>query len=207
MTLVALGWAVVVVAWLVPRRHAPPPIGLGPSAATPARPAGLVARRRNQARRRREVAGAVPDLVDLVGVAVASGLNLRLAIPAVTTCLPPGAVRAALEEVEADVTRGSRLADALTLLPARLDAPPPADEAVRALVAALVDAERYGTALGPTLDRLAAEARRARQRRAEEAARRIPVKLLFPLVSCVLPAFGLLTVAPLIAGGLRALRL
>lgn len=206
MTLVALGWVVVVVAWLAPRRHAPLPGALGPPAVTPARPGGRLARRRGEARRRREVASAVPDLVDLVGVAVASGLNLRLAIPAVTACLPQGAVRAALEEVEADVSRGSRLADALTLLPARLDARPPADEAVRALAAALVDTERYGTALGPTLERLAAEARRARQRRAEEVARRIPVKLLFPLVSCVLPAFGLLTVAPLIAGGLRALR-
>ena len=36
--------------------------------------------------------------------------------------------------------------------------------------------------------------------RAEEAARRVPVKLLFPLVLCVLPAFALLTVAPLLAG-------
>ena len=42
---------------------------------------------------------------------------------------------------------------------------------------------------------------------AEEAARRIPVKLLFPLVGCTLPAFALLTVAPLVAGALRSLRL
>jgi hypothetical protein len=33
------------------------------------------------------------------------------------------------------------------------------------------------------------------------------VKLLFPLVCCVLPAFGLLTLAPLIAGAVAALRL
>ena len=39
------------------------------------------------------------------------------------------------------------------------------------------------------------------------AARRLPVHLLFPLVLCTLPAFGLLTVAPLLAGGLRSLRL
>ena len=49
--------------------------------------------------------------------------------------------------------------------------------------------------------------RLARQIRAEEAARRVPVRLLFPLVLCVLPAFALLTVAPLLAGALRSLRL
>jgi len=58
----------------------------------------------------------------------------------------------------------------------------------------LAGAERYGTPLLPALDRLALDARLDRRRRAEEAARRVPVKLLFPLVLCVLPAFGLLTV-------------
>jgi tight adherence protein C len=70
----------------------------------------------------------------------------------------------------------------------------------------LVGAERYGTPLLPGLDRLAVDARLDRRRRAEEAARRVPVKLLFPLVLCVLPAFGLLTMTPLLAGALDALR-
>jgi hypothetical protein len=38
-------------------------------------------------------------------------------------------------------------------------------------------------------------------------ARRLPVKLLFPLVLCTLPAFALLTVVPLLVGSLRELRL
>ena len=67
--------------------------------------------------------------------------------------------------------------------------------------------ERYGAPLGPALERIAADVRRRRQRRAEEAARKVPVALLFPLVLCILPAFALLTVAPLIAGALRELRL
>ena len=45
--------------------------------------------------------------------------------------------------------------------------------------------------------RLAAEARLERRRAAEATARRVPVKLLFPLVLCTLPAFALLTVVPL----------
>lgn len=96
---------------------------------------------------------------------------------------------------------GRRLADALGDVPGR------AGEATRPLVAALVESDRYGAPLGDALARLAAETRADRRRRAEEAARRVPVKLLFPLVCCVLPAFGLLTVAPLLAGSFTALRL
>jgi tight adherence protein C len=71
----------------------------------------------------------------------------------------------------------------------------------------LLASERYGAPVGAGLERLAAEVRADTRRRAETAARRVPVKLLFPLVVCILPAFGLLTVAPLVAGALRSLRL
>jgi len=91
------------------------------------------------------------------------------------------------------------LADALATLPARFGF------ALRPLTNALVATERYGVALGPTLEQLATEARRERRRLAETAARKLPVRLSFPLVCCILPAFGLLTVAPLIAGALGSL--
>jgi tight adherence protein C len=60
-------------------------------------------------------------------------------------------------------------------------------------------------ALGPALERLGAELKLDRRRRAEEEARRVPVRLLGPLVACILPAFGLLTVVPLLAASLKAL--
>lgn len=160
-------------------------------------------RRATEARlERARIVEAIPDVVDLFTVAVAAGLNVRLAVAAVASRAPPGPVAEALREVEAEVGRGgARLADVLDRLPESLG------EAIRPLSRALVDAERYGSPLRAGLERLADDARRARQQRAEEAARRIPVQLLLPLVACILPAFGLLTVAPLIAGGLRALRL
>ena len=57
------------------------------------------------------------------------------------------------------------------------------------------------------LDRLAADARDLRRRRAVEAARRVPVRLLLPLVACSLPAFALLTIVPIVVGALEALDL
>ena len=71
----------------------------------------------------------------------------------------------------------------------------------------LVALERHGVAIGATLEQLSVEARRERRLQAETAARKLPVRLSFPLVCCVLPAFALLTLAPLLAGALTSLRL
>ena len=139
------------------------------------------------------------DVIDLFALAVASGLNLRLALAAVASRAPPAWIDP-LATTVTRIDRGIGVADALEELPALVG------EHAHALVSVLVSSERYGTTLLPALERLATEARFDRRRRAEEAARRVPVKLLFPLVLCILPAFGALTVAPLIAGALGTLR-
>lgn len=154
---------------------------------------------RTQRRRDAEVARSLPEIVDLFDLAVGAGLNVTLAVEAVArraTGPLADELVAALDEVRL----GRRLADALSEVPDR------AGEVVRPLVDALVSSDRYGARLGDALPLLASEVRADRRRRAEEIARRVPVKLLFPLVCCVLPAFGLLTLAPLIAGAAAALR-
>jgi tight adherence protein C len=103
-----------------------------------------------------------------------------------------------LAHVVACARRGDRLADAIEPL-SRLGGP------VRPLVDALLATERYGAPISPALERVAHEARLTRRHRSEEAARRIPVKLLFPLVLCTLPALGLLTVVPLLVRSLPSL--
>jgi tight adherence protein C len=110
----------------------------------------------------------------------------------------------------------SPLGDALRTAAAEADQGRPRAEALVAALAplggralalahALADHLRYGVPLGPTLDRLGSELRLDRRRRAEQDARRVPVRLLAPLVACVLPAFALLTVVPLLAASLRSL--
>ena len=154
--------------------------------------------RRDEHRRLAALAADVPDVVDLFVLAVGAGLTVPLAVATVGR-RASGPLAAELRRVCDDVGVGRRLAEALDEMPSR------AGEAVRPLVAALVASERYGAPLSAGLERLAAEVRRDRRRKAEEVARRIPVKLLFPLVGCTLPAFALLTVAPLIAGAVRSL--
>lgn len=142
----------------------------------------------------------LPDVVDLFNVAVGAGLTVPLAVSAVArwACGPIGPE---LQKVADQARLGERVSDALDTMAVSTG------DVVRPLVAALTDCDRYGAPLVPSLDRLAAELRRASRVRAEGAARKVPVKLLFPLVLCVLPAFALLTVAPLIASAARSLRL
>jgi len=154
--------------------------------------------RRDERRLLAALAADLPDVVDLFVLAVGAGLTVALAVATVSR-RAGGPLGTELRQVCDDVAVGRRLAEALEDVPAR------AGEAVRPLVAALVASERYGAPLSAGLERLASEVRRDRRRKAEEAARRIPVKLLFPLVGCTLPAFALLTVAPLIAGAVRSL--
>ncbi len=158
--------------------------------------------RRRAAERRRlhALEAGLPEVVDLLVLAVGAGCNVPLAVAAAGR-RAAGPVAAELRRVSADVARGRRLADSLDELPAV------AGEPTRPLATVLSACERYGTPALPALDRLASEVRVQRQRRAEAAARRVPVALLFPLVVCILPAFALLTVAPLVAGALRELRL
>lgn len=146
------------------------------------------------------VVRTLPDVAELLVVAVQAGLTPHLAVRAVAGAAPEPA-RSALANVMARVDAGQRLPDALATLVDDLG--PPA----RFLVGALTATERYGLPLSAALERAAADLRSERRRAAETAARRLPVQMAFPLVGCILPAFALLTLAPLLAGALAGLHL
>ena len=175
-----------------------PPLALVAVGAAIAAP--RMARRRAERRRRSAIQRQLPDVIDLLVVAIAAGLTPALALERLAF-LTPEPFSAAFAEIERRTQRGQRLADALEALPEQLGEP------VRPFAHTLASTERYGTPVGPALELLAHEARRDRRRLTEEAARTVPVKLCFPLVGCTLPAFVLLTIAPLVAGAIRTLRL
>lgn len=162
--------------------------------------AAVLSQRAVRRRRHDAVLSALPEVIDLFGVAIAAGLPVPGAIGAVSERSPPP-IRQPLREAARRMARGQSTAEALDTVESRLG------PAVSPLIAALTTGDRMGTPLRDTLAELGTQARLDRRRRAEEAARRLPVTLLFPLVCCTLPAFGLLTVVPLIVGSLRALRL
>lgn len=141
----------------------------------------------------------VPEVVDLLALAVGAGMTVAHAVTAVAQ-RGLGPLSAELRVVSGEVAHGRRLADALDELPER------AGEPARPLAATLAACERYGTPVVDALERLAVEARDRQRRRVEQAARRLPILLLFPLVLCILPAFALVAIVPLIADAVPALR-
>ncbi|RMH72728.1 MAG: hypothetical protein D6683_13815, partial [Actinomyces sp.] len=163
---------------------------------------GLVAarRRREVADRRRLIEFLFPDVVDLLTLAVAAGATPRQALAGVGPRLP-APFDITFAELGRRLDAGETFARALDVLVDELGDP------LRPLVTTLVAADHDGAPVLAGLERVGDEARRRRRVRAEEAARRVPVRMLFPLVACILPAFVALTLVPLLYGSLRSLSL
>ncbi len=153
-------------------------------------------RRRTSVRRDAELARELPVAIDLLAVAVGAGCTPYLAVGVAAQWSPP-AVAAHLDEVRRDCTLGVGFAQALDRVAS--DCP-----ILQPLADALLASDRYGAPVGDALTRLASEERAALRRRAEARARTVPVRLLFPLVFLVLPAFGLLSVVPVLLVGLSS---
>jgi Flp pilus assembly protein TadB len=140
----------------------------------------------------------LPSAIDHLVVAVAAGLTPRQGLHVVAERGPP-LLRPAFTEVWARLEGGEALTDALPRLLTAIGEP------ARGLVRAVTVAERDGAPLRSLLGPLAEDARRQRRQEAEATIRRLPVRLSFPLVGCILPAFVLLTVVPLLVAGFSRL--
>jgi tight adherence protein C len=140
-------------------------------------------------RRDREVfVGELPLVLDLLQVAVGAGSTPYRALELAVRWGPPASAAAFRTALDATQV-GSSLGDALEAVAS--SAP-----ALAVVTDVLLASERLGAPAAPALTRLAHDVRADLRRRAEARARTLPVKLLFPLVFLVLPAFGLLTVVP-----------
>jgi tight adherence protein C len=153
------------------------------------------------ARRRQACLEAqVPDLVELLVAVSEAGLNPVVALRRSAEVLvdPLGAE---LCMVAANIDLGLPWRDALGALLERTDSP-----SLKRLASALTRSSRLGTSVASTLRSVAEDLRARRRTHAEELARRAPVKMLFPLVFLILPAFLLLTVGPVVLATVRSLR-
>jgi tight adherence protein B len=142
----------------------------------------------------------VPDFVDVVSVYLRSGQPPALAFLHASDTAP-GTVGVAARVVAERVHNGERFVDVLTSSRSAfgLHAQP--------MIDALIDTERDGLAPRELFDRLATDAHAQRRRDADMRIRALPVRLTLPLVGCILPAYVLLAVVPLLASQLSSVNL
>lgn len=157
-----------------------------------------LARRRVAEAERRAWADALPDAVDLLALGLGSGLAVA---PALALAAPrtPAPLGPALARAHDRVVHGASVAAALEQVAAR-------GPASRPLIALLVAAHTDGAPIVEPLTRLAGDLRADRRRAVEARARQVPVRLLFPLVLCSLPAFVLLAIVPPVVAAVADLR-
>jgi tight adherence protein C len=158
------------------------------------------ARRRSATRRRLATDLEVPLLLDLLAAGSAAGLSavtgLERAVPALRGPLGDE-LRSAIDAV----AMGARWREELVSVGDRLDLPD-----LRRTVAVVTRTETLGSSLGQATSELASDVRSKRRAAVAERARSAPVKMLFPLVFLILPAFLLLTVVPVLLTTVRSIR-
>ena len=150
--------------------------------------------------RQRELFESFPDALDLIRVCVSAGLGLDAAIARVGVELAATSHALADEfrQLSLELRAGASRASALTNLSIRTGI-----DDVHALVAMLIQSERFGTSVSDSL-RVHAEALRdKRMIRAQEAAAKIPVKLTIPMAVCILPALFVVVLGPAVLGILK----
>jgi len=142
----------------------------------------------------------VPLLLDVVALAAFAGLPAQASLARAVEVLE-GPLADELSAALVDVSLGARWRDRLGRLARELPVP----DLGRA-VALLVRTESIGAGFADPIAILADEVRDSRRQHATERARKAPVKMLFPLVFLVLPAFLLLTVVPVLVATLGSIR-
>ena len=172
-------------------------MGLGIGAFAPGYYIGRKAKKRQQL-----IASQLSDVLDLLVVCVEAGLGLSEAIKIVgsETQRQNQEIGAELSIVSAELAAGSTLGQALKSFADRT-----AVEDIKPLAATLVQSEKLGASIGPALRSISDSMRSARRLRAEEAAAKTTVKILFPLVLFILPAMMSVIVGPAMIQIMRAL--
>jgi len=149
--------------------------------------------RKRASKRQENISRELSDVLDLLVVCIEAGLGLFEAIKVVgdETARQEQAIGAELVLVAGEIGAGSTLGEGLRSLAERT-----AVDDVRPLAATLIQSEQLGAQVGPALRASSDSLRMKRRFRAEEAAQKSTVKILFPLVLFILPAMLLVILGP-----------
>lgn len=140
--------------------------------------------------RQKAIQRQLPDVIDLLTISVEAGLGFDAALSQVVKNVPgPLAEEIArqLQEMQIGVSRS----DAFRHLGDRTDVPE-----LNAFVLSMIQADLFGVSISNVLRAQSKELRVKRRQRAEEIAQKIPVKIIFPVIFCILPSLFVVVMGP-----------
>jgi tight adherence protein C len=143
--------------------------------------------------RQHRVRLGLPDVLDLLVVSVEAGLGLDQAIQRVgeELAFAHPDLSDELRLINLELRAGKARIEALHNLAERTGV-----DDVASLVAMLVQTDKFGTSVAQSLRVHSETSRTKRRQRAEEAAAKTGVKMVFPLVFCIFPAIWVVTIGP-----------
>jgi tight adherence protein C len=156
-------------------------------------------RRSDRMHRLRDVHEEIPQFLDLLAAGSTAGLSAEVSFRQAASCLH-GPLGRDLEDVLRSVDLGVPWREAIEGYVERAD-----DVDLRRMASVLARTETLGVSLRDATRDLAETVRDARRSSTLERARTAPVRMLFPLVFLILPAFLLLTVVPVLITTVRAI--
>jgi len=132
----------------------------------------------------------LPDTLDQMTIAVEAGLGFDSAMSRAAKS-GTGPLAQELTRTMQDMQVGQSRRKAYEALASRTGVPP-----LRKFVRAIIQADLYGIAVADVLRTQADELRIKRRQRAEEKAMQIPIKVIFPLMLCILPVLFIVLLGP-----------
>lgn len=150
--------------------------------------------------RRQTIDREVPDILDQMTIAVDAGLGFDAAMMRVANNSDGPLAKELLRtmyEMNVGLPRQAAYANLLRRTPA---------EDLKRFIGAISKAEKYGLQLSGVLREQAKEMRLKRRMRAEEAAMKIPTKVVMPLMLCILPVMFIVILGPLAVTVTQSLR-
>jgi tight adherence protein C len=132
----------------------------------------------------------LPDALDLLTISVEAGLGFDAALAKVVEKMN-GPLVDEFAQALAEVRMGRTRRDALRDVATRANARP-----VSNFIGAIAQAEQLGVPIAKVLQIQSQQLRIERRQRAEEAAAKAPIKMLFPMVGCIFPTIFIVILGP-----------